>query len=317
MRQRRDYQHIYFSPHLDDVVLSCAGRIARQTAAGAAVLVVTVFAGRGGGRLPGAFAPFQDVAARRREDRRAVDVVAADPLWLDHPDAIRRHRRYGSLPRITAPLARREQPVRAQVGASVADIGRRWPEAVLYFPLGVGNHVDHQLTSAAGLDRCRLDSPSRREVVFYEDTPYVCIPHLLRQRFEQLGVAAPPGPAPSVGTCAREAHAALLNSPSIGPHAGPVARWLLLGLLLVRFARARNGARRRRALVMRPELVDVTARFETKLEAIGCYDSQVAALYGDTDTMRRELTACSSAGGRGALHERYWRPAEAAAASPA
>lgn len=316
MRHRGDYRHIYFSPHLDDVVLSCAGRIARQTAAGSAVLIVTIFAGsRHRGLLPRAFAPFQDVAARRREDRRALAVLAAEHQWLEYPDAIQRHHRYTSLPRITAPLARREQPIRAQVAASVSEICQRWPAAVLYFPLGIGNHVDHQIVSATGFDRRPLDSRCRREVVFYEDTPYVCIPHLLRQRFEQVGVAAPHGRAPAPGACAREAHAALLNSPAIGPHVGPVARWLLLGLLLVRFARARSGARRRQRIAMRPELIDVTAHFETKIEAIARYGSQVAALYGNVDTMRRELAACS-AGGPGTVHERYWRPTNAASVPP-
>ena len=100
-----DYRHIYFSPHLDDAVLSCGGRIARQTSAGLPILVVTVFAGSGRGatRAPRALAPFQDIAARRREDRRALAVVAADHVWLDFPDAIQRHRRYASLLGITAP----------------------------------------------------------------------------------------------------------------------------------------------------------------------------------------------------------------------
>ena len=39
------YQHIYFSPHLDDVVLSCAANIALQTNHGDSVLVVTIFTG--------------------------------------------------------------------------------------------------------------------------------------------------------------------------------------------------------------------------------------------------------------------------------
>ena len=39
------YNHVYLSPHLDDIALSCAGRIAAQVAAGELVLVVTVFSG--------------------------------------------------------------------------------------------------------------------------------------------------------------------------------------------------------------------------------------------------------------------------------
>ena len=138
----------------------------------------------------------------------------------------------------------------------------------------------------------------------------------MRQRFEQIGIAAPPGAPPAVTACAREAHAALMASPQLARHAGPVARRLLLAYLLVRFGRARLGARRRRWLAMLAELTDIGDRFDTKVAAIACYDSQVAAIYGDHETMRRELAACCAAprrGGaaarRGAKYERYWHPA--------
>ena len=304
-----EYRHIYFSPHLDDAVLSCAGRIARQTGAGLPVLVVTVFAGSGGGatRPPPAFAPFQDISSRRREDRRALDVLGAHHRWLEFPDAIQRRRRYASLAGITAPVGQREAPLRAEVANAVARIGRCWPTARLYFPLAVGNHVDHQIVAAAGFDLRRSDVRAGREVTFFEDAPYVCIPHLLRQRFEQAGIAPAPGAPPSVAVCAREAYGALMSSPQLVRHAGPVARRLLFVLLLARFARARLGARRRRRLVLRPELTDIGDQFDTKIAAVACYDSQVAAIYGDHETMRRELAACCGAHRGIGTHERYWR----------
>ena len=308
---RPDYRHIYFSPHLDDAILSCAGRIAQQTGAGHQVLVVTVFAGSGDGatRPPPAFAPFQDIPARRREDRRALDVVAADHRWLDFPDAIQRHRRYASLVGITAPIAHREAPLRGAVTTEVARICRRWPAARLYFPLAIGNHVDHQITAAAGFT-LRSGRRWERDVTFYEDTPYVCIPHLLRQRFELAGIASPPGAAPAITVCAREAHAGLMSLPQFVRHAGPVASGLLYALLTVRFGRARCGARRRRWIAMQPELTAIDGEFATKVAAVACYESQVAAIYGDQDTMRRRLADCCATDGSNAMHERYWHPAE-------
>ena len=59
---------------------------------------------------------------------------------------------------------------------------------------------------------------------------------------------------------------------------------------------------------MHPELTDIGDRFDTKVAAIACYDSQVATIYGDHETMRRELAACCAAARRGAKHERYWLP---------
>jgi len=315
------YQHVYFSPHLDDVVLSCAGRIARQTAAGDRVLVVTIFAGSRNHAAPAAgpdarvWAAFEDVAARRREDRRALQTLAADHRWLEYPDAIQRHRRYASVTRITAARPRGEAPLQQRVAASIAEVCRQYPAATLYFPLGIGNHVDHQLVAAVGLDRQRIDTPRPRATLFYEDTPYVCIPHLLAQRFELVGIGAPTVPQPTVLTRAREAYAALLAAPQLGRHLrerGWVARILLLAYLVARFTRARAGARRRRWVTLYPELVAIDAPFETKVAAIGCYRSQVQALFGDLEELRRVLRSCSPGCGRGALQERYWRPAPAA-----
>ena len=314
----QDYRHIYFSPHLDDAVLSCAGGIARHTGAGRAVLVVTVFAGTGHGatRPPPAFAPFQDLPARRREDRRALDVVAADHRWLEFPDAIQRHRRYASLVGITSPVGRREPELRAEVADEVARIVRRWPAARFYFPLAIGNHVDHQIVSAAGLALLGSHIRPRRDIAFYEDTPYVCIPHLLRQRFEQAGIASAPGTPPAVTACARDACAALLSSPQLQAHAGPLTRRLLFAYLALRFAQARIGARRRQRLTLHAELTDIGGQFDAKIAAVACYDSQVAAIYGDRATMRRELAACNGAAHAGGRYERYWLPATPSGSPP-
>ena len=309
------YQHVYFSPHLDDVVLSCAGRIARQTAAGERVLVVTIFAGsraHAAAAHPRSqlWAAFQDVAARRREDRRALQTLAADYRWLDFPDALQRHPRYASVTRITAPLPRRESALQRAVAASIAEVSRQYPAARLYFPLGIGNHVDHQLVAAVGLDRQQVDSPRPRGTLFYEDTPYVCIPHLLSHRFEQAGIDALARPRQPILACAREAHAALLAAPQLGRQLramGALAGILLFTYLVTRFAGARVGARRRQWISMRPQPVAIDAVFETKIAAIHQYRSQVEALFGDLDQLRRVLRSCPP--GREGLQERCWRPA--------
>ena len=312
------YQHVYFSPHLDDAVLSCAGRIARQTAAGERVLVVTIFAGSRADTAVATharselWASFKDIAARRREDRRALQTLAADHRWLDFPDALQRHRRYASVTRITAPLPRHEAALQVQVAASIAEVSRLYPAARLYFPLGIGNHVDHQLVAAVGLDRQQVDSPRPRGTLFYEDTPYVCIPHLLSHRFEQVGIDALAGPRQPILTCAREAHAALLAAPQLGQQLrarGRLAGILLFAYLVTRFAGARVGARRRQWIRMRLEPVDVDAVFETKVAAIASYRSQVSALFGNLDQLRRVLRSCPPGCGGEAMQERCWRPA--------
>ena len=97
------YQHIFLSPHFDDVVYSCGGTIGVQVSCGLRPLVMTIFAG-----IPSLnveLSPYaqqgqrsmgfgQDaasaVAARRQEDVTALDYLHADYLWLDYVDAIYR-----------------------------------------------------------------------------------------------------------------------------------------------------------------------------------------------------------------------------------
>ena len=77
---------IYLSPHLDDAVFSCGGRIALQVRAGRRVWVVTVCAGSPGGPLSDyaqvlhtywGLAETDAPAARREEDRAALARLGA------------------------------------------------------------------------------------------------------------------------------------------------------------------------------------------------------------------------------------------------
>lgn len=82
------------SPHLDDAALSLGATIARATAAGAEVVVVTVLAGDPASSDPAGrwdarcgFASAADAAVRRRrEDAQACELLGARPLWLPFAD---------------------------------------------------------------------------------------------------------------------------------------------------------------------------------------------------------------------------------------
>src|SRR6478735_5609698 len=115
-----------------------------------------------------------DLMARRRiEDERFAYFAEASIVFLDLPDAVFRgyegdDQLLGApRPDDTAPyeLLRRE-------------IARLEPQKV-YFPLGVGGHVDHQLCREAGIQllndgrRWVMPGPEYAgTVVFYEDFPY-------------------------------------------------------------------------------------------------------------------------------------------------
>jgi LmbE family N-acetylglucosaminyl deacetylase len=97
-------QWIYFSPHLDDVVLSCGGLIWQQTQRGDSVEVWTVCAGD---LPPGPYTAFIEelharwessentVLMRRAEDRLACARLGAMPRHLPIPDSV--YRRSSSL----------------------------------------------------------------------------------------------------------------------------------------------------------------------------------------------------------------------------
>jgi LmbE family N-acetylglucosaminyl deacetylase len=187
---------VYLSPHLDDAVLSCGGSIRRQTQAGRGVLVLTIFAGspsrpdisplaaqlhvRWGGLA-------NPIAVRRQEDDEASGLLCANCWHLKYLDAIYRHDGdsflyerdedlFGSLHRSDLELAR-------HVADSILEIcSGQQPE--VFAPLGVGNHVDHQLVREAVLPlRGRFP-----KVVFYEEYPYAETPGALTQALEEICV---------------------------------------------------------------------------------------------------------------------------------
>jgi LmbE family N-acetylglucosaminyl deacetylase len=179
--------HLYLSPHLDDAVLSCGGQIHHQARAGARVVVVTLCTGnpppgplsefaqalhaRWSGEERAPAAPAEVTAARRAEDLEALARVGAEALHLDVPDAI-----YRLNPNTNWPLYTSESALFGALHASELGLVRRAAAKLttllhgfgrhrFYVPLGLGQHVDHQLARRAA------------EVVggvyaYYEDYPY-------------------------------------------------------------------------------------------------------------------------------------------------
>src|SRR5262245_11083259 len=126
------------SPHLDDAVLGCGDLIAARPGA----VVVTVFAGTPPSRAEPTdwdaacgFGPGEDgMAHRRDEDRAALDILSARPVWLQFLDA-----QY-EVPAAPDEIARR----------LVVEIAAAAPDAVLV-PMGLW-HSDHRLAHEAAVD---------------------------------------------------------------------------------------------------------------------------------------------------------------------
>ncbi len=195
------YRHIYLSPHFDDAVLACGGTIALQAATGQKVLLVTVFGGMPAAnmQLSGFARDLQqktglgpDAAEatrqRREEDAAAANTLHADTLWLDYLEAIYRGNQYGSEESLFGSVHSADMPLDEELAGVLLNIHERAPLAVMYAPLGVGHHVDHQLLCSAA-DRL---AQRKLNVKFYEDFPYVAQPGALEGRQRELGIPMEP-----------------------------------------------------------------------------------------------------------------------------
>lgn len=181
-------QHIYLSPHLDDVVLSCGGLIFQQVQRGESVAVITVFAASPpSGSALSPFAGslherwqasassgfnFSDPpAVRRAEDIHAFAAIspAIQVIHNALPECI-----YRTNPVTGEALYASEEAIFGAVHPADPAIGALYttpplpPDVTLYAPLAVGHHVDHQIVRQAVSE---WNLPPER-VRYYEDYPY-------------------------------------------------------------------------------------------------------------------------------------------------
>jgi LmbE family N-acetylglucosaminyl deacetylase len=113
------------------------------------------------------------MATRRLEDERYALFAETSLVLLDLPDAV--FRGYEGDDELLAAPRRDDDPA---LDAVKREIVRLEPQKV-YFPLGIGNHVDHQLIRRVGMSlladerRWVMPGPEWAGVVtFYEDFPY-------------------------------------------------------------------------------------------------------------------------------------------------
>jgi LmbE family N-acetylglucosaminyl deacetylase len=200
---------IFLSPHYDDVVLSCGGVVASLADAGCRPLMVTVFGGETPEELVGDFARWKHsrwgyasadevLAVRRAEDAAAAAILGCRTRWLGFFDAIYRGERYARDGELFGTPDEIEAGLVPLIAAEIRSLPE-WEEGTrVYVPLGVGGHVDHQLTFAAG----RLLAAQGVPVFAYEDCPYaIHTPEGVARRLADLGaqvgppIVVPTGPA--------------------------------------------------------------------------------------------------------------------------
>jgi len=109
-----------------------------------------------------------------------MELLDADSYWAGMLDAIYRYpAAYNSRAALFGTPAP-DDPLLPTLRQFVGALRERAPGAQIYAPLGVGTHVDHQITHAAARDA--LNSA----VLCYEDMPYAIRPGALDQRLGML-----------------------------------------------------------------------------------------------------------------------------------
>jgi LmbE family N-acetylglucosaminyl deacetylase len=167
---------LYISPHADDVLLSCPGRLLAETQSGARVLVVTLF---GDGAPSPALAALGSASIEHRD--------------LRLPGARRRSPEYASfLALAQARFAADEEALR-DASALLNDLAHRTKAKEVYLPLGVGSHIDHRLAHEASVSA--FQSGDGRNVFLYEERPEALVRGAVRVRLGQLGARLPPAAA--------------------------------------------------------------------------------------------------------------------------
>ncbi len=170
---------IFFSPHYDDIALSCGGLAWELSQHECTVAVWTIC---GGTPDSGTLSPFAQslhdrwgtglaaVSQRQAEDQLSCQSMHAAYRWLSIPDCIYRpggnsqEFYYASEEALFGPLHPKEESLVAYLAEII--LQSIPPESEIVCPLSLGGHVDHRLARSA-VERIR------RSLWYYADYPYV------------------------------------------------------------------------------------------------------------------------------------------------
>ena len=176
---------IVFSPHIDDAWLSLGGAIAAWRAANEKVIVVNIFSISN--YTAAGFGDVTEVTARRKAEERAnAAATGVRPIFLHFRDVAIR---YAWLDHEHYPTTidwSKDSALLVRLKSSIRELLDRG--AVHYFPLAVGQHVDHLLVREAV---AKLDKKRTFALAFYEDLPYAAKGGALPKEFIEENVLKP------------------------------------------------------------------------------------------------------------------------------
>ncbi len=188
---------IFISPHLDDAVLSCSSLLLELAEKGCKTTIISIF-------TEGSSAPLSKDAAwilktvgfenshsyfhaRRLEDQVACATVKAQCIHLGFTDALWRKKNifrffpltwigllfprlvysYPSFQSIFLQESREKnlsEDIFQAIKNAIGKLGK-YSDITLFFPLGIGNHVDHKMINT-------LSNLFKSKQIYWEDFPY-------------------------------------------------------------------------------------------------------------------------------------------------
>lgn len=184
--------HLFFSPHLDDAVLSCGGLLSLLGEKNA-VLIVNVFSQAKEGKLSRYsknylhFCGFKDkndyFKTREKEDKQAAALVRAKTSYLDLPEAIFRFQPrflfprffYNSKKKLLGKIDSKDKQILTEVKRGIKEKIDEAGEKIdrIYFPLAIGGHVDHRILNQVGFEMAKEKLVAQEKIFFYQDFPYL------------------------------------------------------------------------------------------------------------------------------------------------
>ncbi|HEX9188467.1 MAG TPA: hypothetical protein VGB87_15415 [Vicinamibacteria bacterium] len=172
------YDSLFISPHADDVVLSCPGRVLGEVERERRVLVLAIFAPVGG-----------DSPASK-----AARALGADPAAAGLPSARARRAERAPSSRVTE-RGPEDEDVALEAARFLTEVCSSVGPVHVYAPLGLGASVDHLLAYEAAV---RAFATERgRNLFLYEERPEAFVPGAVRTRLALMGARLPPGAARS------------------------------------------------------------------------------------------------------------------------
>lgn len=196
----------FFSPHPDDVALSCGGMIAKFISEGKDVRVVNIFSSASSDlSFPNPLAEQylkEDLnktslsaddyriwkTLRQEEDKKGLFLlgISDSKIYnLNMKDAIFRSDLnsyfYQTEPSLFQTIMKQDKPLLLDILKSIQQLDIRIGD-LLFFPVGIGSHVDHQFAFLCGMNFFKRGF----NIIFYEEFPYNINESKIRSRLDNI-----------------------------------------------------------------------------------------------------------------------------------